>query len=199
MRIVPGTRLANVTSVLALVVALGGTGYAASSLAKDSVTSKQVKNGSLKAKDFRAGQLPAGPAGAVGPAGAAGQSALTPLKTGQTVTGVFGMGVEAAAASEGYRGIEQLPAPLAADLDGAHVVYANAVSTQCPGVGQAQAGFLCLYPGSSQINSSPRTSSNIFNPLTGGGGASRFGFGLFMQATAAGGSLTQGSYAMTAP
>lgn len=76
---------ANVASTLALVVALGGTSYAAVAVAKNSVGSPQiinssiksrdVKNGALKAADFRAGELPAGaqgPAGPAGPAGAAG-------------------------------------------------------------------------------------------------------------------------------
>lgn len=76
---------ANVISMVALFVALGGTGYAASTLAKNSVGSKQiksnavtsskVKNGSLLSKDFKSGQLPkgaTGATGATGPAGAAG-------------------------------------------------------------------------------------------------------------------------------
>jgi hypothetical protein len=85
---------ANVTSMLALVVALGGTSYAAitvtgrnvkdSSLTgrdvknrsltgtdvKDSsLTSRDVKNSSLLAADFKAGQLPAGATGAAGARG----------------------------------------------------------------------------------------------------------------------------------
>lgn len=79
-------------AILALVVALGGTSYAAVSLAKNSVLSKHIKNGqvkgvdmatdavtaakvkdgSLAAKDFAAGQLPAGPVGPVGPQGIQG-------------------------------------------------------------------------------------------------------------------------------
>lgn len=81
---------ANVTATLALIIALGGTSYAAivlpansvgsrqlkahavtgSKLRANAVTSGTVRNGSLRAKDFKAGQLPAGPAGPVGPAGA---------------------------------------------------------------------------------------------------------------------------------
>jgi len=63
-------------------VALGGTGYAAITLPKNSVGPKQirknavrssdVKNGGLLARDFRAGQLPAGPQGAQGPQGPQG-------------------------------------------------------------------------------------------------------------------------------
>ena len=78
LRITPATVLATI----ALMVALGGTGYAASNaLPRNSVTSVQVKDRSLLAKDFKSGQLPrgarglqgpAGPAGAAGPAGPAG-------------------------------------------------------------------------------------------------------------------------------
>jgi hypothetical protein len=78
---------ANVTSTLALVLALGGTSWAAvtisganiknnsvtaADLAKGSVTSSEVRNGSLRAADFAAGALPAGPRGATGAPGAAG-------------------------------------------------------------------------------------------------------------------------------
>jgi hypothetical protein len=83
-------RYANVTATMALIVALGGTSYAAiklpansvgstqlkthavtgSKLRTNAVTSGTVRNGSLRVKDFKAGQLPAGPAGPAGPSGA---------------------------------------------------------------------------------------------------------------------------------
>ena len=79
-------RYANVTATMALIVALGGTSYAAiklpansvgsaqlkkqavtnSKLRANAVTSGTVRNGSLRATDFKAGQLPAGPAGPAG-------------------------------------------------------------------------------------------------------------------------------------
>ena len=67
----------NVVATLALFLALGGGAYAAIKLPKNSVTSVQVKNGSLTAKDFKKGQLkgktgPAGAAGATGPQGERG-------------------------------------------------------------------------------------------------------------------------------
>jgi hypothetical protein len=62
---------ANVTATVALVVALGGTSYAAIKLPKNSVTSVQVKDKSLLKKDFKTGQLPAGKTGPAGPAGPA--------------------------------------------------------------------------------------------------------------------------------
>jgi hypothetical protein len=70
--------------VLALFVALGGSSYAALALPKNSVgareirtngvTSKEVKNRTLKAGDFARGQLRAGPRGPVGPGGATGET-----------------------------------------------------------------------------------------------------------------------------
>jgi hypothetical protein len=81
-RVFRSQRYANVASTLALVLALGGTSYAAVALPKnsvgnkqlspDAVTSGKVKDRTLLGKDFRAGQLPAGPRGPVGARGAPG-------------------------------------------------------------------------------------------------------------------------------
>lgn len=64
---------AMVIACSALLLVLGGTGYAASkALPRNSVTSVQVKDHSLLARDFKAGQLPRGPVGPAGPAGPQG-------------------------------------------------------------------------------------------------------------------------------
>src|SRR5215211_467364 len=105
---------ANVISVIALFVALGGASYAAVTLPKNSVGAKQikknavgaseikrsavrtgeVKNGALRAEDFAAGQLPKGPKGdpgqngtngAPGPAGTADAFARVGLEAGRTL------------------------------------------------------------------------------------------------------------------
>lgn len=90
---------ATVIACLALLVALGGTGYAATQLPANSVgpqqlranaiDSSKVQDRALLAKDFKKGQLPrglrglrgatgaAGPAGATGPAGAVGATGAT--------------------------------------------------------------------------------------------------------------------------
>jgi hypothetical protein len=89
-RVMRGVRSpATVISLIALVVALGGTGYAAITLPANSVGTKQlkkravtgkkiranavsspkVKDFSLRASDFAPGQLPAGPKGDPGPQG----------------------------------------------------------------------------------------------------------------------------------
>jgi hypothetical protein len=87
-------RYANVTATLALVLAMGGTSYAAYSLPHNSVGSLQIRSaavknsdiggsavttskvhdGTLRYQDFAPGQLPAGPQGAAGPQGPAGQA-----------------------------------------------------------------------------------------------------------------------------
>jgi len=84
-RLRPRLTYANVIATLALFLALGGaTAYAAQTLAKNSVGSKQlkrnavtgakVKDGSLAATDFKAGQLPAGERGPVGERGPRGDT-----------------------------------------------------------------------------------------------------------------------------
>ena len=64
---------AMVVACFALLVVLGGSGYAAvQALPRNSVTSVQVKDHSLLSRDFKAGQLPRGARGPVGPVGPAG-------------------------------------------------------------------------------------------------------------------------------
>ena len=86
-RILGNGRYANVTATMALIVALGGSAYAANSvrsrdikngevkrvdLADNAVTSGKVRNGTLLSKDFRRGQIPAGATGATGATGPKG-------------------------------------------------------------------------------------------------------------------------------
>jgi hypothetical protein len=85
---------ANVTSLVALFVALGGTSYAVVSLPKSSVGAKQlkrnavstkkVKDRSLLAKDFRRNQLPAGPQGRPG-----SDAQFTGAAAGGNLAGVY--------------------------------------------------------------------------------------------------------------
>ena len=95
LRITPATVIASI----ALLVALGGTSFAAvkatapansvntaalknnavtnPKIGGSAVTGDKVKNGSLKKADFASGQIPAGPAGPEGPAGPAGPQGPT--------------------------------------------------------------------------------------------------------------------------
>jgi hypothetical protein len=74
---------AMAVAMLALLVAMSGTAGAdpigevsalirGKSIAANAITSKHVKNNSLVRRDFKRGQLPAGPRGPAGPAGATG-------------------------------------------------------------------------------------------------------------------------------
>ena len=69
---------ALVVALLALIVALGGTSYAAAKLPKNSVGSKQVKNSSLKAKDIAPGAIGAS---SIAP-GAIGATSIAPGSIG---------------------------------------------------------------------------------------------------------------------
>lgn len=137
---------AMVVACVALVVALGGTGYAAIKLPHDSVGPAQlranavsgakVRDGSLQVKDFAASQLPRGPRGPQGPAGTAGAGGEvaragfasrdpvaatgSPLPIGTTPTDVLGLDV--AAGTNGYvasSGVVAAPGPsrLVADAE----------------------------------------------------------------------------------
>jgi hypothetical protein len=90
---------ANAVAYLALFVALGGTSYAAVKLPKNSVgtaqikknavTSKKVKDRSLLLKDFKAGQLPAGPKGDKGDPGAKGDTGPATGPAGGALAGTY--------------------------------------------------------------------------------------------------------------
>jgi hypothetical protein len=63
---------ALVVACIALLLALGGTGYAAFKLPPNSVSSIHVRDNSLLAKDFARNQIPKGPSGPAGPQGPQG-------------------------------------------------------------------------------------------------------------------------------
>jgi hypothetical protein len=97
--------------LLALCIALTGTAYAATlprnsvggpQLKKNAVTSAKVKNRSLLALDFRAGQLPRGPAGPAGTAGPAGPAGAPGAKN-VTVQSATGAGTASVSCPAGQR------------------------------------------------------------------------------------------------
>ena len=109
---------ANVTSVLALFVALSGGAYAAAVLPRNSVgpkqlqkgavTSAKVKDGTLRRRDFRVGQLPAPPqgsAGQPGPAGPKGEAGAPGANgaPGIGLSGFFGSGSDSTGTSRPLR------------------------------------------------------------------------------------------------
>jgi hypothetical protein len=211
---------ANVIAYAALFVALGGTSYAATSLPKNSVGSKQiqtgavhasdiasnavtsakVKNGVLRAADFRASDLASlkGATGAKGDKGDKGDpgqnfDANVNLGSGKSESGVYGVG---GSATNGYMvtGI-QFRLPLAAALDSSHVQFhqsATAFTAQCPAAGQAAAGYLCVYEDTQNNRSSP-----VVDKSTGFGGTDASGFMIFMNSTGTF-AFSYGSWTVTA-
>ena len=199
---------ALVVASLALAVALGGTGYAAivlpansvgtPQLKKDAVTSVKVKNGSLLAVDFKAGQIPRGPTGPAGPTGAVGATGATgptgpfpdALASGKTVRGAFNIGGTAAAAGSLANTSISFIYTFAAAPTVRIVLQGAAAPAECPGnatLPQAQAGFLCIYE-TSHSNSAGATLNDV----------SRVGATIFTNASAAGGFFSYGTWAATA-
>ena len=111
---------AEVVATAALFIALGGVSYAAvkipnnsvgtKQLKKNSVNSSKVKNKSLLAADFKAGQLPQGPAGPTGAAGQNGAAGADGTDGQRGPTGAAGLdglpGVTGPEGSTGSTGIQ---------------------------------------------------------------------------------------------
>jgi hypothetical protein len=205
-----------IVAVLALIVALGGTGYAAIALPANSVGTEQVKNGSLLKKDFKAGQLPKGakgakglkgatgapgPAGAAGVTGAAGPAGpfLDTLPSGKSLKGAFSVGGTAAAASDYAGGSISFGIPLATTPTAHFIGVGAAAPAECPGNAASPAaapGHLCIYEGQ-KVNISV---SSYQDPVTlsTGGTVRPWGAEVIARATAAGYFTSSGSWAVTA-
>lgn len=198
-RIFSNGRFANVTSMLALMVALGGTSYAAIKLPKDSVgptqiqanavNSGEVKDGSLLAADFKSGQLFDG---ALSPGGN--------LPARKTIRGTYGIGDSENAANEFKSTYVSFPFQLAAAPTPHFIPLGSTPPAQCPGKEsnpQAAAGHLCVYESFQQNQAAPPI---VFDPVSAlGNRADRWGFAV----TVKGGTtldapvITYGSWAVT--
>ena len=142
-------------------------------------------------------QGPAGTQGATGAAGAAG-TFTSILPSGQTLTGAFGTST----LSDGgeYYGTTQSFGVALSAVPTSHLLLMGSPATaNCPGSAAAPSaapGHLCVYEGYALKRQNP----NIFTPVTGVGGASKFGFGYSFQSTAGlGFSASFGTWAVTAP
>ena len=204
---------ANVMATLAMFNVLGGGAYAAGTkLAKNSVgsrelktnavTSSKVKDGRLLAKDFKAGQLPAGPRGATGAQGAKGDKGDAgplpdTLPSGKTLRGAWGTGETATAVSQLVQTSISFAFPLATPPT-IHVIQAGGVPpSDCPGMvaaPEARPGHLCVYVrfANNGTNVTSYGPDDQTNP--------RFGLMLVKASAAASGSNEMaGTYAVTAP
>lgn len=153
---------ANVMSTAAVFIALGGTGYAAATLQRNSVgsaqlkrgavaesdvrtgaiTSRAVRNGSLRASDFPVGELPRGAAGPTGPVGSVGPA-----------------GPQGGPGPQGPVGPQGIPGPVgpSAVVASGRVAQNGALSrsTGSPTVDRVSVGQYCIgIPGRSRDTSS---------------------------------------------
>jgi hypothetical protein len=220
---------ANVVATICLFVVLGGSAYAVTTLPDNAVGNRQlranavtaakVKNGSLLAQDFKAGQLPRGRTGArgpagmegpPGPAGPAGQAGET-LPAGVTLRGAFMLASDAAGTG-GHADPQgkQLGEPAATQLSWGsrlpgnptvHVIpTTGAASFECPGTAadpQASPGHVCLYQTYVSLNASLQV---VQATDTADGPAaidSRYGLGLFSNASGPGLNEITGTWAVT--
>jgi hypothetical protein len=203
---------AMAVALLALFVAIGGTGYAALKLPKGSVGARQlkknavrsakVKDRSLQARDFKRGQLPSGPRGATGPAG---RSALTTLRRGETIRGTWNIDGDQANGSAHTAAVTfQLPA--SRPVDSAHVALDGndePPGSGCSGTAAAPVagpGFVCAYVASSAHTTSGSGfgALRVFPTASGAtGDGSRYGFVIDVAGTAA--FRISGTWAYTAP
>ena len=173
------SRLALALSAIALFVAVGGPAAAEDAfvaakkkLAKNSVTSKQVKNGSLRLRDLRADDVlklkgdpgpkgdkgdkgdpgAQGPKGDKGDPGTAGTAGIPDtLPTGDSLTGVFVItGKRETTDDYSTTAVASFPIPVEGDLELHFLAPTDAATTECPGtVSQPTAapGNLCVYAG----------------------------------------------------
>jgi hypothetical protein len=212
-------------ATIAVFIALGGVSYAAIKLPKNSVGAKQlkgnavttakIKNRAVTGAKINTGSLGTVPSAAqatsAGHATSADSAASAQnatalggvpakqymtgiLGSGQTETGVFGTGGglgDFLVAAINF--IPRLPAP----LDGSHAVYLplGASDPNCPGVGKADPGFLCVYAGGEVTISF----IGFYPPdATGGSGTTADGATLYFSPTADG-SHVRGTWAYRAP
>jgi len=201
-----------VVACIALVFAMTGAGYAAGMLGpntvgtkqlkKNAVISSKVKNRSLLAVDFKAGQLPRGAQGPQGPQGAQGVQGPAGPITGDAPAGVTLRGTYTVAQT-GSTAFTTTEIEFVLRLGAAPTVHYINTGTpppaECPGTltnPQATAGNLCLYEG----NATNTTNRGVFSPETPGGTigvATREGAGVFMFPATTSQAYIWGSWAVT--
>ncbi len=157
-------------------------------LASGAVGSANLANNAVNTANLANGSVTAAKLGKeVGPL-------LGSLKTGQTLQGSIAIGSDGAAEATTVNG-STFQFPLTATPVVNVINPATAVNAACPGLGtgqnpQAAAGNLCVYI---------TNSTNVKSIASAANGASRFGFALEANSTAAGKFSAYGQWAVTAP
>lgn len=208
---------ANVVATLALVFAMSGGAVAASHYLITST--KQISPKVIKKLKGKAG--PQGPAGKAGAAGQAGQTgkegpagqnltAETPLPSGHSESGTFsaGGGYDAGHTVSGKEYFGYIGAgitfvqPLATPIEAEHHIKdirsSSTTTTECPGPGRAEQGYLCLYDyiaNDVHEGYGYSTDEELHLPS----GAASPGVVLYWEVEKAGEPYSGGTYTVTAP
>jgi hypothetical protein len=171
---------ANVMATAAMFVALGGGAYAVTvprnsigtkqlkrnavtgaKIKRSAVTSPKIKDRSLEAKDFKAGQLPAGAKGDKGDTGAQGADGPPgpfpdSLPSGKTVRGNYAaIGRKDATSGERAAGEISFGYTLSSAPITHYINTGASPPSTCPGSiasPQASPGHLCVYEGTGSFN-----------------------------------------------
>jgi hypothetical protein len=146
-----------------------------------------------------------GPTGKVGPAGKEGPAgkdltAETPLPSGQSESGAFSAAAGYDSSGGGWLGAGvTYVQPLANAIESSHIEdIKSGTTTECPGPGQAERGYLCLYDYINyDVESAYGYSTNEELGLP--TGAASPGVVLYWPAAAAGEPYAGGVYTVTAP
>jgi hypothetical protein len=211
---------ANVMSMIAVFVALGGTGYAAIKIPKNSVgtaqiktsgvASSEVKNGSLKSGDFKQTDLPKGPTGPQGLPGTKGDKGdpgpiTGTLPSGVTLKGDWAVRVSNSIAGQRIQtafsfGLQLSAAPTPHYIEAGAATPAGCTgNVDAPG---ADPGNLCVFE--KIVNNITAASQDVFGIAGTAGTADPWGAGVGANATngTAGAPVDtriRGSWAVTAP
>ena len=214
---------ALVIALIALFIAMGGTGYAASQSTATVAASATAKIKKVNSRVSRVARLlntvrrqiaslalTPGPAGPTGPRGEKGEKGdkgdkgdpgpiTGTLPSGVTERGTFALRENLPAAGEGQTQIAFVLS-LSAPPTVHYINDGTPPPAECPGTPadpKANPGHFCIYEGVAPINS---TSRGEFDAVTGTNNvATTFGGAVFMDAAAAGDTRIRGSWAVTAP
>ncbi|HST32726.1 MAG TPA: hypothetical protein VLJ80_04300 [Solirubrobacteraceae bacterium] len=164
---------ANVVATLALLFAMSGGALAAKHYLINST--RQIDPKVLRKLKGHAGRAgPKGPAGSPGASGSqgatgaegargpAGQSALSPLPSGQSESGNYGVRTGNTSGAN-IDDVVTFPIALAAGIPESNVAYTKAGTPvpHCSGPGHADPAFLCIY---SSLSEGVETPPNVFSP-----------------------------------
>ncbi len=208
----------NAIALAALFLALGGASYAATGAFEAASGQLTACVGESHVVVLKTGHKPChkgqktvvwnqqGPAGSKGAAGAQGAQgaagvngapAPSTLPSGASESGEYNVGT-GNVTLEYINDQHSFAIPLAAPLDGPHAIFVPGGSVpNCPGVGQAARGFLCVYRATEEGLANPDIYSHE-SSATAVPGTGRFGFDIQWTVLLKEG-FDAGSWTVTAP